>query len=150
MVSVLETFRPILFEHSQWCKSFKSIFSLFLNAFRVVRDTRSAVSSAKMNDLPYLRHFCRSSMYSRKNRGPRTDPWGTPQFMGMGLEATFSTETYCFLSKRYELTHLLVIYLWNRNALVLSIRCCDRHCRKPFVSLRKRHMKIHLYQAFHE
>ena len=54
--SVLETLKPILFEHNQWRKSFRSMFILFLNAFRFSYIS-SAVSSAGMNDFLYLRHF---------------------------------------------------------------------------------------------
>ena len=39
----------------------------------------------------------RSLMKSRNYKGPRTEPWGTPDFTGNGSEDAPSTTTFCVL-----------------------------------------------------
>ncbi len=38
-----------------------------------------------------------SLIYSRNNNGPRTVPYGTPDFAGTGLDVVPSTTTVCVL-----------------------------------------------------
>ena len=45
--------------------------------------------------LPEGQQLGKSLMKSRKNRGPRTEPWGTPQVMDLVFELQLSMFTYC-------------------------------------------------------
>ncbi len=40
------------------------------------------------------------------NMGPRTEPWGTPQERGDGLDLLLAIETHCERSERYNLNHM--------------------------------------------
>jgi hypothetical protein len=44
-------------------------------------DTNKLESSAKSKDERTVENLARSLMYTRKSRGPRIDPWGTPHLM---------------------------------------------------------------------
>ena len=45
-----------------------------------------------------LAQFGKSFIYNKNKRGPKTDPWGTPQRMGLWSEVTFPMDVNCFLS----------------------------------------------------
>ena len=53
----------------------------------------SAVSSAYKTTLLWLTQFGRSSIKIRNNKGPKTDPCGTPEFKSMGSEEFPLTQT---------------------------------------------------------
>ena len=44
-------------------------------------------------------------MNMEKRRGPRTEPWGTPDVMVRLLERSSSMTVQCCLQHRYELNH---------------------------------------------
>ena len=46
-------------------------------------------------------------MYIKKRRGPRTDPWGTPEVALHADDFSPFRTTYCFLFIRYEHIHQL-------------------------------------------
>ena len=58
------------------------------------------VSSANILTLPEGQHLGRSLIKSKKNKGPRTDPWGTPHVMGLVFDLQLSMFTYCSQSIR--------------------------------------------------
>ena len=60
------------------------------------------VSSANKWNIKLLEAFGKSLIYNKNNRGPKTDPWGTPQVIGNEEEEWPLTVTYCFLSNRIE------------------------------------------------
>ena len=47
--------------------------------------------------------MCKSFMYKRKNRGPRTGPCGTPKLTLSRSDKIPSIETYCILFVRQDL-----------------------------------------------
>ena len=49
---------------------------------------KTLVSSANIRTLPVGQQFGKSFMNMRKNKGPRTEPWGTPQ----DIERVFDLE----------------------------------------------------------
>ena len=63
------------------------------------------VSSANKKNVSFFETFARSFMYGKNKRGPRTEPCGTPQLISKVSEVLPQTETYCFLSVRYDLNH---------------------------------------------
>ena len=52
---------------------------------------------------PLLDHLC--TVKIKNKRGPRTEPCGTPHLISKVSEVLPQTETYCFLSVRYDLNH---------------------------------------------
>ena len=69
---------------------------------------RRPVSSAKWNRKISSRkknliEMCKSFMYKRKNRGPRTGPCGTPKLTLSRSDKIPSIETYCILFVRQDL-----------------------------------------------
>ena len=78
IVSVFLTFKKILFALSQLDKFFKSVLkSLFSFLMELVTNKR-LVSSENWWTLQNVIALCKSFIYSRNRRGPRTDPCGTP------------------------------------------------------------------------
>ena len=99
--SVFVELRLILLASSQWVRHLRSLL-IFLVLFGndLFKMCIRFVSSAKCLVVEYLMHLCRSLMYIRKSRGPRTDPWGTPCLMTAWSESVPSSVTYCYLSVR--------------------------------------------------
>ena len=48
-------------------------------------------------------------MYSKKSRGPRTEPWGTPKSTFRDSERVFSIQTHWLLPERKDLNQLKAI-----------------------------------------
>ena len=72
------TFKENLFALSELDKFFKSVLiSLLSFLMELVRNKR-LVSSAKWWTLQNFIAVCKSFIYSKNRRGPRTDPCGTP------------------------------------------------------------------------
>ena len=46
------------------------------------------VSSAKIRNESLLDDFGRSFIYNKNSRGPRVEPWGTPQVIGLREDST--------------------------------------------------------------
>ena len=53
------------------------------------------VSSANSLTFPSGQHLYKSFMKSMKNKGPRTEPCGTPHVMGLSFDLEFSSCTFC-------------------------------------------------------
>ena len=79
-ITVFVTLTEILFAFNQFARCFKSVLtSLFSFLIELLKHKR-LVSSAKWCTLQYFIAWLRSFIYSKNRRGPRTGPWGTPQF----------------------------------------------------------------------
>ena len=63
--------------------------------------------------------FDKSLIYSKNNRGPRMDPWGTPQVIERESELWPFIHTNCSLLDRYEWNQSYRLYLSPRNDSVL-------------------------------
>ena len=63
------------------------------------------VSSANRKKFRVSEIFGRPLIYIKNNRGPRTEPCGTPQEMGYKSEDSPLKYTYCFLPLRYDWNH---------------------------------------------
>ena len=57
-------------------------------------------------------------MYIKKRRGPRTDPWGTPEVALHADDFSPFRTTYCFLFIRYEHIHLR---MYGSRSKILSL-----------------------------
>ena len=72
-------FNDNLFAASQITILFNSSFTLCVSSFKFFPDTSELVSSANNIENMIEDTLAISLMYKRNNRGPRTDPCGTPQ-----------------------------------------------------------------------
>ena len=61
--------------------------------FTSLLEKNSAVSSAYKTTSLCLTQFGRSLIKMRNNKGPKTDPCGTPEFKSMGSEVVPLTQT---------------------------------------------------------
>ena len=78
-IPVFFTLSEILLAFSQFTSCFKSaLTSLFSFLIELLRHNK-IVSSAKWWTLQNFIAWLRSFIYSKNRRGPRTEPWGTPQ-----------------------------------------------------------------------
>ena len=69
--------------------SFMISFTSCMNSAMLEQAKYTAVSSAKILILILSGrelHFAKSLIYRINKRGPRTDPWGTPQFMDLRVD----------------------------------------------------------------
>ena len=93
-ISVFFTMSEILFAFNQLTSCFKSaLTSLFSFLIELLRHKR-LVSSAKWWTLQNFIAWLRSFIYSKNRRGPRTDPWGTPQFKAARPDSYPFIDTY--------------------------------------------------------
>ena len=79
---------------SQKESSLRSLVRVLIMACTLSWMFRRSVSSAKWNIEENLIEFCKSFMYKRKNRGPGTDPCGTPKLPLNGSDEIPSIRTY--------------------------------------------------------
>ncbi|KAH3855853.1 hypothetical protein DPMN_098423 [Dreissena polymorpha] len=49
-----------------------------------------------------------SFTWIKNNKGPRMEPWGTPQEMFSDDEKVPDTSTSCFLSDKYDCNHIVI------------------------------------------
>ena len=67
----------------------------FLKSAILEQAKYTAVSSANILILIFsLEQFTRSFIYKMNKRGPRTEPWGTPQFINLRLDLWSFIWTY--------------------------------------------------------
>ena len=74
-------FSASLLQSSQDLTSLNSLFALLTSFFELPDSKCIFVSSAKRKKLSFLDERGKSFMYTRNNRGPKTDPCGAPQVM---------------------------------------------------------------------
>ena len=93
-ISVFFTLSEILFAFNQLTRCFKSALTcLFSFLIELLRHNR-LVSSAKWWTLQNFIAWLRSFIYNKNSRGPKTDPWGTPQFIVVRPESKPFMDTY--------------------------------------------------------
>jgi hypothetical protein len=106
--SVLVVFSDILFARRHWLRDFRSVFRfltmfLFLFCSLFLIEYRRLVSSAKCRTVECLMQVWRSFIYIKNNRGPKTDPCGTPCLVYVDSDVIPLMETHCLLFVRYDL-----------------------------------------------
>ena len=74
------------------------------------------VSSANRRKLAVVQ-FCISFTKTRKNNGPKTEPWGTPHVSFLMSDLVLSILVYCDRSLRYDFIKFnagpLIPYAWS-------------------------------------
>ena len=94
--------RSLLHRHQSYnCK--KHSFDLFRNIVISAWLTKIDVSSANKRTEFSLIALHISLIYNRKNKGPKTEPCGTPQVMGCSLDFTPFTSVYWRRFVKYDL-----------------------------------------------
>ncbi len=85
MYLVFVVFNDILFALNQQDSVFNSLLTVVIRLGSEVPDAYTVESSAKSIALRLSNEFGKSFMYTRNNKGPRTDPCGTPQVTGYSI-----------------------------------------------------------------
>ena len=80
-------FKDNLLEHNQSYTLFISLLIVF-SLHILSKLQNNVVSSAYIKMSKILLTVGRSLMYIKNNRGPRTEPWGTPVVIGSFFEQT--------------------------------------------------------------
>ena len=81
IVCVLVTLRDSLFDSIQVFKQRRPEFTFLLMSGIEFDENEILVSSAYMFTSVWFKDKCRSFMYTKKRRGPKHEPWGTPHVM---------------------------------------------------------------------
>ena len=72
-----------------------------------------SLSSAKWGTLQCFIATCRSLMYIRKSKGPKTDPCGTPHVILEVLDSKPLIDTNCLWFAKYASNHLFANIFLN-------------------------------------
>ena len=104
--SVFETFNEILLALSQFVRFFRSIFKSLFNPFSDLSMISRFVSSAKWCTLPCFYATCRSLMYIRETKVPKTELCGTPHVIIGVLDAKPLIDTNYLPFAKYDSIHL--------------------------------------------
>ena len=80
--------------------AFSSWFNFTSRSFRFLQEQYMLVSSANKWKVSNFEALGKSLIYNKNNKGPRTDPWGTPQVTDRESESWPLTHTNCSLLDR--------------------------------------------------
>ena len=83
----------------------RSLDNIVCKALGFLEEHKSIVSSAN-REIEDLMFVPMSLTYSRKSKGPSTDPWGTPQFVCKWSELKSPIRTNCDLPDKYDCSKL--------------------------------------------
>ena len=101
-ISFFFTLNEVLFAFNPLTRCFKSVLTSLFNFLIQLLTYKTLVSSAKWWTLQKFIAWLRSLIYDKNRRGPRTDPWGTPQFI------VVRPESKPFIYLKYFLSNLSV------------------------------------------
>ena len=76
--------------------------------FKFLPFVKRPVSSANSLEMLLPTATLRSLIYIKNNTGPRTEPWGTPQFILFTVDFSLLIIVYCCLPDRQDLKKVLV------------------------------------------
>ena len=143
--SVFETFNEILLALSQFVRLFRSVFKSLFNLLSDLLMIRRSVSSAEWWTLECFIATCRSLIYSRKTKGPETDPCGTPHVILQVL-----MQSHWLIQIAYGLLNMiqtisLLIYIFHSDTMC-STECYDLQYQKPSKGQQKYHMQSYHHQ----
>ena len=96
----LEELRVSLLADNHIANLASSAFNIWVISTRSFPSRKTLVSSANKIANNVSETFGRSLMQSKKNRGPRTELWGTPHVIGFCFELLLLIETYYCLFAR--------------------------------------------------
>jgi hypothetical protein len=93
MYLVFSIFNISLLRFNQLNNDNKSAIILFTGSSRLLAAIYKSVSSAKRFNFAYVSAFSMSLIYRINNKGPKTDPWGTPKetfiIVSLNLQSKF-------------------------------------------------------------
>ena len=104
--SVFETFNEIFLALSQFVRFLRSILKSLFNLFSYLLVISRFVSSAKWWNLQCFITTCKSLMYIRKMKGPKTDPCGTPHVILEVHDSKPLIHTNCWWFAKYDSNRL--------------------------------------------
>ena len=116
------------------------------NFFSDLLMIRRFVLSAKSWSLQCFIATCRSLVYSRKSKGPKTDPCNTPHVILKVLDAKPLTDTNCLQFAKIIQTICLLIHAFHSDT-ICSIECYDPQYQKPSVGQQKYHKQSYHHQG---
>ena len=96
------------------------------------------VSSAKGCMSEYVTMLCKSLMYIRKSKGPSTEPWGTPMFMGRVSDISLLIAGAGFFQRDMFWITLKVFLLFH-SVLAWQEECHDQQYQMPSESQERLH-----------
>ena len=142
---VFQTFSEILLALSQFVRFFRTIFKSLVNLFCDLLMISRIVSSAKWWTLQCLIATCRSLMYIRKSKGPKTDPCGTPHVIVEVLESKpLLNHIFCddIFAQQNAMIHSIKSLLSSNSILTMksnvvvpppeNFKKPDLYCRKKW------------------
>ena len=92
--------RESLLASSHWLSDFSSVLARLNSMFKSAWKRKMFMSSANSFGVALIKAFWMSFTYMRKSNGPRTDPWGTPQFIWEVVDSVPLTKVNCLRSVR--------------------------------------------------
>ena len=79
-------FSVSLFDLNHWWSCIISRLPILVISLMSLHLKNTFVSSANIRMFPVEQALCRSFMYNINRRGPSTEPWGTPQLIGLSSD----------------------------------------------------------------
>ena len=101
------TFNESLLVLTHSLTSITALLALSSSTLMFLLERKRFESSANKWKSHNVEQFSKSFMYVRKSRGPRTEPWGTPQRIDWKSELVSAIETNCFRFDKYEANQAL-------------------------------------------
>ena len=121
-----------LLQESHDCIWHKWSFTMDSSSLRFLWAINKLESSANRWNSKTFDQFIKSLMYKRNNKGPSTEPCGTPQCIKCSAECKLSIETNCLLLLKYETQEdcwIFVSQLRRSNSALrkLGVQQCARN-----------------------
>ena len=145
---VYEAYSEILSALSQFVRFFRSKFKSLFNLFSDLLMISRFVLSAKWWTLQCFITTCRSWIYIRKSKDPKTDPCCTPHVILEVLHSKPLTDTNCLCFAKYDSNHLFAANPQWHNDIISSTECYDWQYQKP-VDKNATSCKVAIIKSFH-
>ena len=120
---------------SQKESSLVSLFRVLLMVRVLSWMFRRSVSSAKWNGEENLLELCKSFMYKKKMRKPRTNPCATPKLILSRIDEILSIQTYYILFVRFKpfISYFSNSGFW-KDIMIICVKCFLRSIINSYAS----------------